>query len=572
MARDRTLQVHSNGLVLGLITQEPHKRARYSDRWICDESWYQLLKNDARIKRSNIVKSLQYYSGTVEKPSEHQLYHCVFDTACPHNGKRRRVQFFYLYRLTQPSKQTNPPSCGLMRNAATVDIGSVVTPTSTHPQTPASSASDATQTPSLGETPAGQDDSASRPPEPQKLTAQFEERPIWWESTDAAILFGFEHGDDVMSGLEDRIKLLKYAVNTCYGYRKVVVGDGEGLSHNQIFELRTKSMYLINAYEIAIKRLGRGEATWVKDVCAEAVTAMQRVGVQTIKSARTVSNWNIMFRTQRGKFPHPNPNIANGKKIVPPIFELVPKFKADCLEFIYQNFDNFVVDMLRDEIVVNLLPKHVAGVEDEIAKGLLLQGCEEQTLLQRYTNDPPSYRVVLSWVKSIGFYRDSVKKSYYSDGHEKPEQKKHRSYHTSLYLSEIEPLCQRWVSVSPNELSQMNAKLDLYDQIINLVMVIPSINTPIHSRKYCVDFNLLVVQLICIRHHLLCNIANLTFAHEKGDVNTFFTVACIVLLHCNKDGTNCHFLAANIMICAASAIAAIGQAYNLNTPSIHGGR
>ena len=70
-------------------------------------------------------------------------------------------------------------------------------------------------------------------------------------------------------------------------------------------------MYLINAYEIAIKRLGRGEATWVKDVCAEAVTAMQRVGVQTIKSARTVSNWNIMFRTQRGKFPHPNPNIAN---------------------------------------------------------------------------------------------------------------------------------------------------------------------------------------------------------------------------------------------------------------------
>eukprot|EP00956_Cyclotella_meneghiniana_P041820 scaffold240774_cov70-Cyclotella_meneghiniana.AAC.1 len=90
MVKDYTVQIHSNGLVLGLITQEPQKRARYCDRWICDESWYQLLKNDARIKRSNVVKSLQNYSGTVEKPSGHQLYHCVFDTACPHNGKRRR--------------------------------------------------------------------------------------------------------------------------------------------------------------------------------------------------------------------------------------------------------------------------------------------------------------------------------------------------------------------------------------------------------------------------------------------------------------------------------------------------
>ena len=201
MARDSTLQIRSNGLVLSLITQEPHKRARYSDRWICDESWYQLFKNDTQIKRTNIVKALKTYSGTFEKPSAHQLYHCVFYAKCPHNGKRRSVHSFYLQRLTLPTRPTQSPSCGLMRNAATVDIGSVVTPTSTHPQTPASSASDATQTPSSGENSAGQDDSALRPSEPQKLTAQFEERPIWWESTDAAILFVFEHGDDVMSGL-----------------------------------------------------------------------------------------------------------------------------------------------------------------------------------------------------------------------------------------------------------------------------------------------------------------------------------------------------------------------------------
>ncbi len=132
-----------------------------------------------------------------------------------------------------------------------------------------------------------------------------------------------------------------------------------------------------------------------------------------------------MFRTQHGKFPHPNPHVANGKKAVPLIFELVPQFKADCLECIYGNFDNFVVDMLRDKIIAKLLPKHVAEMRERVTNGQLTQGCDEQTLLQRYTKVPPSYKVVLSWIKSIGFYCDSVKKSYYSDGHEKPEQKNH---------------------------------------------------------------------------------------------------------------------------------------------------
>jgi hypothetical protein len=174
-----------------------------------------------------------------------------------------------------------------------------------------------------------------------------------------------------------------------------------------------------------------------------------------------------MFRTQRGKFPHPNPHVASGKKAVPLIFELVPKFKADCLEYIYRNFDNFVVDMLKDKIIAKLLPKHVAEIGGRVSSGQLPQGCEEQTLFQRYTEVPLSHKVVLSWVKSIGFYRDSVKKSYYSDGHKKPEQKNHRSRHTHQYLAKMEPLCQRWISVTPSELALMNAKLDPYKSIIN---------------------------------------------------------------------------------------------------------
>ena len=61
-----------------------------------------------------------------------------------------------------------------------------------------------------------------------------------------------------------------------------------------------------------------------------------------------------------------------------------------------------------------------------------------------------------------------MKKCYYSDRHEKTEQKKHWSYHTNLYLTEIEPCCHRWISILPSELATMrNAKLDLFDPIVN---------------------------------------------------------------------------------------------------------
>ena len=139
------------------------------------------------------------------------------------------------------------------------DIGGAITPASTCPQT--STPPTWTQTPALGETPIGNNNSILPPPQPQTLIDQFDERPIYWESPEAAILFGFEHGDDVVEGLHGRIMQLKYAVNTCNGYCNIVDGNGEDLSHNDIFELRTKSLYLINAYDLAIKG-------WARMVCS----------------------------------------------------------------------------------------------------------------------------------------------------------------------------------------------------------------------------------------------------------------------------------------------------------------
>ena len=106
------------------------------------------------------------------------------------------------------------------------------------------------------------------------------------------------------------------------------------------------------------------------------------------------------------------------------------------------------------------------------AAGKLLKDCDEEILIHPYIIEPPSYKVVLSWVKSMCFFCDTVQKSYYSDGHEKTEQKKHRSHqHTNLYLTELEPRCRRWISILPSELAMMNAKLDLFDPEDGVAMI-----------------------------------------------------------------------------------------------------
>ena len=174
----------------------------------------------------------------------------------------------------------------------------------------------------------------------------------------------------------------------------------------------------------------------------------------------TLCLWNVELRKEAGKFPHPNPNIANGKKNEPAIFESIPQFKSDCLSFIYDNFDNFVVDMLRDNVIDVLIPKHIDRIKVELSQyGLDEADSPELIILRKYISKPPSYGVVLSWLHSMDFKRDTAKKCFYVDGHENPEQKEHRSYFTKHYLTELEPRCFRWISVSVDELATLNERL-----------------------------------------------------------------------------------------------------------------
>ena len=81
---------------------------------------------------------------------------------------------------------------------------------------------------------------------------------------------------------------------------------------------------------------------WTVGCCKEAVRKLNEMGIHGTTSARTIQNWNIHFR-RNGKFPHPNPNIANGVKYKPLIFEFFPEIELDCKEFILETLITFTL-------------------------------------------------------------------------------------------------------------------------------------------------------------------------------------------------------------------------------------
>ncbi|KAL7528778.1 hypothetical protein ACHAXR_003942, partial [Thalassiosira sp. AJA248-18] len=201
--------------------------------------------------------------------------------------------------------------------------------------------------------------------------------------------------------------------------------------------------------------MGTGATKWIENCCQDAVTEVNRAtAFETTINARTLSNWNQEFREQ-DKFPHPNPYIVNGLKSKPLLFEWFPTSAADSSTFILEHLDHFSVEMLRNELYMNIIPTLLK----EADKDGIDPETREYKYLQRYSETPPSYSTVLRWVHYLGFSRDSFHKTYYTDKHEHPENKEHRSGFTSEYLTCLEPCSHRWVQLTQGALKTLQESL-----------------------------------------------------------------------------------------------------------------
>jgi hypothetical protein len=108
------------------------------------------------------------------------------------------------------------------------------------------------------------------------------------------------------------------------------------------------------------------------------------------------------------------------------------------------------VELARNELITNIIPNANAqrnqsdvDNEDENGSNRQIQDC----LLQVYLDCPVSISMTWCWLRCLGFTYDTQKKSFFVDGHERPDIVFCCNEFCTLYLSNLEPRTHRWIQV-----------------------------------------------------------------------------------------------------------------------------
>ena len=103
--------------------------------------------------------------------------------------------------------------------------------------------------------------------------------------------------------------------------------------------------------------------------------------------------------------------------------------KKSILDYAHNNLADLTLEYVRHHVVKTVLPDFISKAESDEAKYLGAY----------YIEHPPSITTVWRWMRRLGFKYDTRKKSFYVDGHERPEQRFHRARFCEEYLTKLEP-------------------------------------------------------------------------------------------------------------------------------------
>ncbi len=181
--------------------------------------------------------------------------------------------------------------------------------------------------------------------------------------------------------------LLKQTLQQPDGSKAIFQHAHETLNANQVFQIRNKCVFLIQAYRIALEKMGINNTCGKKDCCQEAVILINEIGFNMTINANTLMNWNIDFRKQE-KFHHPNIYVANYITSKPAMFKYFPQAAVYASLFILDHLNHFIVEMLRGELTNKIIPSLKVEVQESaIAATADMEG---YNLLCNYNSKPPS--------------------------------------------------------------------------------------------------------------------------------------------------------------------------------------
>ncbi|KAI2509402.1 hypothetical protein MHU86_5035 [Fragilaria crotonensis] len=299
----------------------------------------------------------------------------------------------------------------------------------------------------------------------------------YWDSPEAKKLFLGNASDDrdVVKVLEERIERLQQANRSVDGWKDIIdKHDKDHLcSSYDVFIIRQRCSILCLAYMYALEEMN--SARWVEDCCAQAISDSSKVGIDAAATnERTVAGWNILLRANREHFPLPNPRIHKQKNPLPDLLEYFQEeVTLPWLEYCIENLADLTVELARNELNCNLIPKaatrtttaersftdnneetkddscNESAQEDNddssrVQKNQTIRDC----LLQVYLEFPISLTTTWRWLRRFGFSYDARKKSFFVDGHERPNVVFKRNEFCTLYLTKLEPRAHRWIQVT----------------------------------------------------------------------------------------------------------------------------
>jgi hypothetical protein len=206
-------------------------------------------------------------------------------------------------------------------------------------------------------------------------------------------------------------------------------------------------------------------------------------------SKRTVAEWNILLRANCEHFPLPDPKIRKQKKPLPDLLEYFhEEITVPWVSYCISNLADLTVELARNELVTRIIPKcmllerqeqdnddedemtthhnestHPTGEGNGASTAETFEESGNQnnaddesqmpntikdSILMAYNDKPISMSTVWRWLKRLGFDYCSRRKSFFVDGHERPDVVLYRNEFCTNYLSKLEPQTHRWIQVT----------------------------------------------------------------------------------------------------------------------------
>ena len=149
---------------------------------------------------------------------------------------------------------------------------------------------------------------------------------------------------------------------------------------------------------------------------------------------RTVAGWNALLRANRERFPVPDPKTHKQNKPLPNLLEYFrEEITLPWIEYCVTNLADLTVEQARNELITTIIPNAIANERTATTNETNEDEDEEdaeatkESLLNGYLDCPISFTTAWRWLRCLGFHYDNRKKSFFVDGHERPNVVFHRN-------------------------------------------------------------------------------------------------------------------------------------------------